>query len=412
MNNIKIIHTADWHLGQRFCDLDRREEHHHFLDWLLQTLATEQPKILLISGDIFDSSNPPHYAFEMYYNFLVAAGKLCPHIIVTGGNHDSPAALNAPRQLLKSLGIHVVGSSPKNLEDEIVLVFDDAGNPIAAIAAVPFLREGDVRRTEAAESVTDRWLLTKDGIARHYADLRDLLLPYKAQQVPLIATGHLYAAGADFSGSDKEMRHMVGHQFQAEATIFPPEFDYIALGHIHKPQIVAQKNHVRYSGSPIPLSFSERTDTKQVLSVTFEQGQLAQITPLPIPLHRALLRFKGPLERVMAELSSYEHSPDLPAHWVEVVVEADKFLPDTDKRVREAAENKNIVVLSVKNDYTNYRAQSLSQQVQPTESLDELSEIDVFLKRCESLKKSAEETEILKDTFEELMQIMLEKESK
>lgn len=406
---MKLIHTADWHLGQRFCDFDRRDEHQHFLEWLLKTLADEQYDLLLIAGDVFDTANPPNYAFEQYYNFLIHANRLCPNIVVVGGNHDSPSVLNAPRQLLKSLNIHVIGSNPRNIEEQILIIPNTHGLPIAALAAVPFLREGDVRQTGAGETVADRWLLTKEGMARHYAQLRDLLLPYKTQQVPLIATGHLYAAGADFSGSDKEMRYMVGNQFQTEAAIFPPEFDYVALGHIHKPQIVAGQKHIRYSGSPIPLSFSERTDTKQVLAVTFEDGLLQQINPLPIPLYRPLVRFKGTLDKLLADLSDYNYPPEKPKLWAEVVVELDKFMPDTDKKVREAVADKNIAILSVKNEHNYYRTQQLNEQLQQTDTLDDLNELTVFLKRCEGLKLSEEDTAALRNTFEELLAWMQNK---
>ena len=149
---MKILHTSDWHLGQRFLFNDREQEHQRALDWLADTIRTQEVDALIVAGDIFDINNPPNYARTMYYRFLTSLlGTSCRHIIITGGNHDSPSMLNAPRELLRLLNIHVVGAVGDALEEELVELKDSEGELELVVAAVPFLRDRDLRFSQAGE---------------------------------------------------------------------------------------------------------------------------------------------------------------------------------------------------------------------------------------------------------------------
>ncbi|QQS29825.1 MAG: exonuclease subunit SbcD [Sphingobacteriales bacterium] len=409
--SMRILHTADWHLGQRFCDLDRKEEHDLFLRWLLKALKEHQPDALLVAGDVFDVGYPAKYAETQYYDFLKEAFLLCPNIIITGGNHDSPNALNAPRNLLSSFNIHVVGGAFANIEEEIIPVKDLNGNILGIVAAVPYLREGDVRTLQSGENYQDKIIAYKQGIKQHYRELCNASLPYKQQGIPIIATGHLYAAGSVLSDTEDKEMHIIGHQGQMEVEIFPPEFDYIALGHIHKPQMVNGNRHIRYSGSPIPLSFSERNDSKQVLLAEFEPHHgLTNIISLPVPLYRSLHRFKGSYESVIQQLGKFEHASALKSCWAEIHLLIETFNFNFEEPVKQLAKEKNIDILKFPNP--KFITNPSEQNVEEPADLDFLeNSTQVFLEKCKAGRVSEENLTELKYTFNELMEIMSLKES-
>src|SRR5690606_26452846 len=271
---MRVLHTSDWHLGQRLVNLDRTEEHQHFLDWLLQTIEQEKVEVLLMSGDVFDTGAPSNTALRQYYNFLTrVCATCCRHIVITGGNHDSISTLNAPKELLDCFNIKVIGGASDNPLDELIILNNpDTEQTELIVCAVPFLRDRDLRLSVPGESTEEREKRLKQGIASHYAGFVEHILPYKAQQIPVVAMGHLFAAGGSTTESEKEIH--VGNLAQIGADQFPKEFDYVALGHLHRPQLVNKTHHIRYSGSPIPLSFSEVTDNKIILILDFEAGAL------------------------------------------------------------------------------------------------------------------------------------------
>ncbi len=403
---MRILHTADWHLGQRLCDQDRKEEHDLFLHWLLDALKEHQPDALLVAGDVFDVGYPAKYAETQYYDFLKEAYRLCPNIIIVGGNHDSPNALNAPRKLLTSFNIHVIGGAFADIEEEIIQIKDSNGNLLGIVAAVPFLREGDVRTLQSGENYQDKITAYKQGIKQHYRELCNAVLPFKQQGYPIIATGHLYAAGSSVSDTEDKDMHIIGHQGQMEVEIFPPEFDYIALGHIHKPQMVNGKQHIRYSGSPIPLNFSERNDNKQVLLVEFEQHRgLTNIESLPVPLYRHLNRFKGNFDSVTQQLQQFQHTSVLQSCWAEIHLLLETYEFNFEEPIKQLAKDKNIDILKFPNPkfLTN-----------PTEQVaDEPADMDllqnctsVFLEKCKANKVADEHLPELEYTFNELMDLM------
>ncbi|NRA49197.1 MAG: exonuclease subunit SbcD, partial [Phaeodactylibacter sp.] len=254
---MKIIHTSDWHLGQKLLHNDREQEHRLALQWLLETIRKEKADGLIVAGDIFDIGNPPNYARSLYYQFLRnLLNTECRHVVITGGNHDSPAMLNAPRELLQALNVHVIGAAGEGPEDEVVVWKSPEDEIEAVIAAVPFLRDRDLRYSVAGETGLERVAQIKTGIRKHYDRVADHIAGhYDIASVPVICTGHLYASGASASG--KQDNIYIGNTENIDAQHFPDLFDYVALGHIHRAQKVGGLEHVRYSGSLIPLSFSE-----------------------------------------------------------------------------------------------------------------------------------------------------------
>ena len=403
---MRILHTSDWHLGQRLVNLERTEEHQHFLDWLLQTIETEKVEVLLMAGDVFDTGAPSNTALKQYYNFLTrVCNTCCRHIILIGGNHDSVSTLNAPKELLDCFNIKVIGGATSNYLDELIELHNKQGKLELVVCAVPFLRDRDIRLSVAGETYEERETRLKEGIASHYAQFAPHLQPYKAQHVPLIAMGHLFAAGGTASESEKEIH--VGNLGQIGAAQFPKEFDYVALGHLHRPQKVNNASHIRYSGSPIPLSFSEVTDKKVVFILDFEAGKLTNLREVDIPVCRKLIRFKGPLEKVKQQISVYDNSSyTLPA-WVEIQVELDALLPDLTQQLDEVLQLKKdeLQLLIHRPPILKTTRQPLEQQVYEEADLHTLQEKEVFLKRCESAFPESDHTELVA-SFNELLELM------
>jgi exonuclease SbcD len=403
---MKILHTSDWHLGQKFLYNDRIEEHELALQWLLDTINEQEVEGLIIAGDIFDIGNPPNYARRMYYRFLTDVLKTsCRHVAIIGGNHDSPSMLHAPKEILEALSITVVGATTEDLQDEIIEWKSADGQLEAVIAAVPFLRDRDVKYSTAGESGLSRVEHVREGIKKHYKDIGQLVEDkYGDQNIPKIVTGHLYATGA--AASAKQDNIYIGDIENISASQFPAIFDYVALGHIHRPQIVGGLDKVRYSGSIIPLSFSETKDEKSVSLLSFVDGVLTT-TQLPIPVFRRLKTIEGSLEEVEKRLlafSSKEREGLSP--WVEVMVETDKMIPQLDRHLRKLVEDREVEILKIKvrNQYLSLSAQELSPE------LDDLEVIDVFKMKCKSYGADPEEMDTLVATFIELQDWYQQKE--
>ncbi len=375
---LRILHTADWHLGARLVERDRLPEQAAFIDWLIETLSSEKIDALLLSGDIFDSANPPQDAVALYFDFLKRLADLkTVKAVITGGNHDSASHLNAPRELLRRFEVHVFGHAGNN---NIV----DLGG--AVIAAVPFLRERDLREAAAGETMAAVHEQVRSAIRSHYA-AQLTACRETAKQRPVIAMGHLTVLGATTSDSERDIH--IGNLGAVGADIFAG-FDYTALGHLHRPQRVAGLETVRYSGSPIALSFSEAADAKSVVVL---DTQNMKIEMLPVPVLRALSRVKAHRGSLVTDLKAV---PD--GAWAEVTVKLEALEPDLDRQVREAAANR-FEVLKVLADLPTSQTAPW-QPIGP--ALRDLQPREVFR---ELLKEKQIEGEELSAVFDELLAI-------
>ena len=220
---MKILHTADWHLGHRLHEHSQIEEQILFLSWIENYITDENIDILLISGDVFDTGSPSNQSLELYYSFLVRLNATtCHTVIITGGNHDSPGTLNAPKQLLNALSIKVVGKATENIEDEVFEI--ECNGEKVIIGAVPYLRDQDIRRAVAGESfdeLTDRY---KKALTNHYNEVAEHCKTINTTNLPVIAMGHLFAIGG--SVSDSEQNIYVGTLGHIGADDFSDTFDY------------------------------------------------------------------------------------------------------------------------------------------------------------------------------------------
>lgn len=277
MKPLTILHTSDWHLGRRLYGRLRYEEFESFLHWLQDTISAQKVDILIVAGDIFDTMTPSNKAQALYYEFLGKVSRsCCQHVVIVAGNHDSPTFLDAPSNVLKFLNVHVIGTACDDLDDEVLVLGDDDNNPHCIIAAVPYLRDRDVRSSSAGESADSKDANVIAGICEHYDNVADIakakqadLIKTHQRYIPIVATGHLFASGGKTTEDDGVRELYVGSLGKISADMFNDGFDYVALGHLHVPQRVGGREIIRYSGSPIAMGFGEAKQQKQVLLVQF-----------------------------------------------------------------------------------------------------------------------------------------------
>jgi exonuclease SbcD len=353
---MRLLHTSDWHLGQTLHNFDRTYEHQRFLDWLLDTIVAEQADALLIAGDVFDNSNPSAASQRQLYRFLQQARARSPQldIVVVAGNHDSPGRLEAPGPLLEAHGTRVVGHVVRgsdgaiDLERMVVPLTGRDGNVAAWCVAMPFLRPGDVPRVDAPAGdadgdhpVIDAYL---SGIALLYQQAYELARSRCTNGEAVLAMGHCHMVGGD-SSPDSERRILIGGTEALPASMFDPGIAYAALGHLHLAQKVGKQDHLRYCGSPLPLSFAEIGYQHQVLRIDLEGGKAVDVAPLHVPRAVGLLRVPpqpAPLKQVIAELVGLD-LPDAPLHeqpYLEVRVLLDGPEPSLRAQVEAALEGK------------------------------------------------------------------------
>lgn len=340
----RVVHTADWHLGKTLGDLPREREHARFLRFLRRTLVEEKADLLVVAGDVFDSANPPQSALRLYFEFLADLRRTADcRVLVIAGNHDSPTGLDAPRELLGALDIDVVGAAPTKADDAVFL-YPDERDPAVAVAAVPFLRDRDLRTGRAGETRAEIEQALVEGIATAYRDAAAAVDRAVAAEVPAIATGHLTVKGSSPSESEREIH--IGGLGSVSSNLFPRRFAYVALGHLHRPQ-GADDGRVRYAGSPIPLSFSEAADVKSLRVIDIVGGKIVGQRDVPIPIARPLVRLEAPGDRVAATVAAFA-PPDseLPA-WVELVVDRPQPGEDLVATARVAAEDRGFEVVRV-----------------------------------------------------------------
>ena len=296
---MRLLHTADWHLGHRLYDRRRTAEHRRFLDWLLATVRERAVDVLIVAGDVFDTMNPANEATTLYYDFL---GRLrdtgCRAAIIVGGNHDSPSLLDAPRAVLSHMAVHVVGAARPAVADRLITVADAAGAPALHVAAVPFLRDRDLQASGAGgETAGDRVGRIQAAIRNHYAEIADHLNAHPPA-APVVATGHLYASGSA-DADDRRSNIYLADRNNIRPGDFPDVFDYVALGHIHQPQRVGSSDRIRYCGSPVPLTFGEARRAPTVCLVELDGAGLPpRVEQLAVPVSRPLIRVRGEVDEV------------------------------------------------------------------------------------------------------------------
>ena len=376
---MRLIHTADWHLGQSLHGFERRYEQQCFLNWLLATLVDKQADALIIAGDIFDTANPSAVAQQQLYQFLTAARASLPHLntVLIAGNHDSPARLEAPRPFLQLLDAVVSGqvwrlpNGQHDLASLVVPLKDRTGAVAAWCLAVPFLRPADLPKVTSEQ---DAFLA---GVEAVYAQTLAVAQSQATDQQAIIALGHCYLQGGAAS-QDSERRIMIGNSEALPASIFSPTLTYVALGHLHLAQSVGQTDWIRYAGSPLPMSFAETQYPHQVLCVDLAGSRLAAIESVRIPRFVELLRVPAkpaPLDQVVAALQALELAalPETEQPYLEVRVQLTAPEPGLRQRIEDALKDKPVRLAKIETRYL--RTEGDENELAPL-SLEDLAELD------------------------------------
>lgn len=376
---MKILHTSDWHIGSTLYGRKRYDESEQFLHWLVEIIKNHSIETLLVAGDIFDTSTPSNTAQELYYRFLNEVSRTtCRHVIVTGGNHDSPSFLDAPKALLKAFNVHVVGSAAEREKDEVLVLKDAHNNPEVIVCAVPFLRDRDVRQSSEGESYRDKENRLVEGIISHYQKVYEEACKERnelGKSLPIIGMGHLFIAGSSIykrSGETNGERDLyVGSLGQVPADRLP-SFDYFALGHLHIPQKVAGSETIRYSGSPMAMNFDEIHQQKSVVIVDIHD-QNVDIQTVQVPAFRHFEQIKGDWDSIEASLKRLKEESF--AGWVEVIYEGQEAIGNLRERGYKLVENTSIEVLKIQNAML---FNAVMKQYEKEVELQDLNPTDVF----------------------------------
>lgn len=354
---ISILHTSDWHLGQTFFGYDRYKEHQDFLEWLKVTLIKEEIDVLLLSGDVFDVSNPSAQSQKQFYQFIQEATSVLPQLqlVITAGNHDSPSRLEAPIPILSDRKV-VIKGVVKKLEgeidyDDLIVPLYNSKNKISAFClAVPFLRQGDYPRVDANNPYAA-------GVRKLYEELIKRSSELKSDDIGVVAMGHLQALGSEIAERDYSEKTIIGGLECVSPDLFS-NLNYTALGHIHKAQRLSKMEHVRYSGSPLPMSFAEKHYKHGVVKVVIDKGQTVSIDKIEYqPLAKLIsIPPKGSLEveDMLLQLESLpildlDNKDNLP--FLEIKVNLREPEPMLGQRVNEALKDKAVRLTRIQNEY-------------------------------------------------------------
>ena len=440
---LRLFHTADWHLGHCLHGVSRQLEHQQFLDWLLDELQNRQADVLIVAGDIFDSANPSAAAQAQLYEFLVKARTRQPalNIVLIGGNHDSASRLDAPSSILNALGVTVVGGLVRdeggiNWDRLIVPLTNAAGEIKAWCGAMPFLRNADLPTTvmdggrdcspqssafppsmEVRSVASGLEPMRPDeqdnepliaGVKSLYAQLFSKLQAKAIQGESLILTGHCYMVKGCVSELS-ERKILGGNQHALPIELFPEDIAYVALGHLHLAQKVGENDHIRYSGSPIPLSFDESHYPHQIVQVDIETGQPVETLAIKIPRSVDLLRIPNSkdftvLSDALAQLEQLDFDENLPVEqrpFVELRIKLEKPEPSLRQQVEEVIAKLPVRLLKISTAYSG-SDKSLAD-VKIEERLEELQPLDVF-QRCYQNKFDHEAPESMNALFNDLLE--------
>ncbi len=403
---MRILHTSDWHLGRSLYNKKRYEEFEAFLEWLIVTIQENKIDTLLVAGDVFDNGSPSNRAQNLYYHFLVkVASTSCQHIVVIAGNHDSPSFLNAPKELLRELNVYVIGSITESIEDEVLLLTSN-NQPQAIICAVPYLRDRDVRVAEPGETIDDKNAKLIEGISQHYGEVSWLAEQKREDlgnpKLPIIGMGHLFTAGGKILDGDGVRELYIGTLTHVHADKFPASFDYIALGHLHVPQIVDKKEHIRYSGSPLPIGFGEASQEKKVIIIEFSEGQ-RRIEEITVPVFQKLLRISGSIEDIIKRIEELK----LESAWLEIEYKGKDIIPNLRQVIDEALVATSLESLQIKNRQV---MEKVAMAISADETLDDLNEIEVFNRCLDAFETSEEDRVGLISAYREILRDLQEED--
>src|SRR5690554_669808 len=396
---MKILHTSDWHIGKQLLKYDLSEDLQLFFEWLIDYITAQNIDVLLVSGDIFDQANPSQAAYKQYYDLLKKLINLDCKIILTGGNHDSAAVLNAPSELLKAFDINVIGGSTDNMMDMFIKV--EKSNEKIVVAAIPFLKDRDIRKSVAGETYATKIEQIKSGLRTYFSNINIYYSENHPDEI-FILMCHLYVQGSELSESERDIQ--IGNQAGVEADMFEGIPHYVALGHIHKPQVISPERKIHYCGSPIPLSFSEKEDSKQINVITIENNQIVNVEIVPIPKHRNLVTFEGNLQEVEERLNAYSEETTLTS-LAEIIVNEENESLERRQAFEELINSQPNASIEIVKSRLNFKSKirGASDAFAVGTDVADVTPMQMFEKKLE-LQSDLENTEELKNAFREILE--------
>ncbi len=406
---MKILHTSDWHLGRSLYGRKRYDEFAAFLDWLAELIQTESVDALLVAGDIFDTSTPSNRAQELYYRFLCkVSASCCRHLVLIAGNHDSPSFLNAPKELLRAMNVHVVSSITENPEDEVITLTGSSDIPEAIVCAVPYLRDRDIRIVEAGESIEDKNTKLIDGVQKHYAEVCRVAEEKQREygDIPIIGMGHLFTAGGKTVDGDGVRELYVGSLAHVGEEVFPACIDYLALGHLHVPQKVGAAEYIRYSGSPIPMGYGEATHEKSIVIVKCSNDPQSKITLHPVPCFQALERISGGIDEITEKI--HELKSKTSNAWLEIEYTGTEIAGNLQELIDEAITDTAMEIRRIKNKRVVERVIGRTCE---DETLDNLDVNDVFVRCLDTYEVLEDERPALIQSYKKIITSLHEEDT-
>lgn len=389
---MKILVTADWHIGKRLHNEDLTDDMNLFFEWLLEQIKLNDVKYLLVAGDIFDNNNPSNESTRIYYAFLRKLSALNCKAIITAGNHDSPSFIDVPKDLLSEFDISVFGIFPgvDRLYEIFVPLKDDSGEVIAVVAAIPFLQDRFVRQVGEGEGAKEIAEKIKQGMKSLFAQIgASLNVIYPV--IPKIGMAHLHAQGTQISEAEREIQ--IGNQEGIAANDID-QFDYLALGHIHTGQPVL-KGKIQYASSPISLGFSENRYQHKVVMLEIENNQIKE-SEIPVKKNRSLYQLKGTITEVGQHVKLLKNKYKLQM-LLDVLIEEDNYDPRINDKLNEIKENlavKNeIKIINTRIHFKDKTATCFSSTFN-TNELNDHNPIDVFKSRI-SGRSEEEQTKLI-----------------
>ena len=408
---MRILHTADWHLGIKLHKKDLAEDHKIFFEWLINLIEEREIEVLLISGDIFDHANPTSEARQLYYSFLRQLIGVKCKVIITAGNHDSPAVLNGPRAILAMLNIDIAASVPSSIDENIVELKNKNGKIECVVCAIPYLRDSDIRTATESETYKNRVEQKFLGMKTYFETVVNYALQKYGENIPVILMGHLFTSGVTTSDSERDIQRGGLEMFSAND--FPKNCKYIALGHIHKPQRVGNSETIRYSGSPIPLSFSEKNDNKIVLELNISGNGIQQVLVHEIPPSRRLRRFSGSFNEIQAGLSTFKNDKQLKCftelefierdHNASLTVNLHKFITEF--------QSDEVEILTYKFRFTNKASNPYGLDTE-NKNIEDLTPKEILLKKLETEEVEEDQKKLIIEAFDELLNEIIESDQR
>ena len=423
---MRLVHTSDWHLGKPLCDKTRYDEFEAFLHWLSAYLIKEDIDCLVIAGDIFDTTTPSHQALSLYFQFLHRiASKTSISVVIIGGNHDSASLLNAPDSFLREFQIHVIGAALESHANEVIPIYQNGrdGELCGLICAVPYLRERDLAALNPCEEGKAREERVKQQLYSHYQETYAHAVELRQQYskcstslpiLPIIGLGHLFTMGGVTGDGVRSL--YLGDICHIGAEQLPP-FDYLALGHLHRYQIVSGDKTKQYSGSPIPMGFSEAMHRQYILDVTVT-GEMLHVEAVETPRTVDIVRITGDIDQIQNQI--FFHKTQAKKTLAEVIYTGSTVQPGLSKMVRDWVDESQVSVIRIADAsmYQRYGAlpSSLYEGEKNTLSdiksrLEVLNEEYVFSAILDKKGVESERREALFDVYRQLCTAVHEHDS-